>query len=372
MDSITQIVLGAAVGELVAGRKIGYKAALWGALAGTIPDLDVLLSLFVDPITYLGIHRGFTHSIFFAFLAAPFLAVVAHNIHRRDYAKYRDWLYLFFWALLTHPLLDVFTGYGTQLFFPFTTYAYEFNTIFIVDLVITIPLAFCLIAALRLPREHPRRFKWMSIGLGVTVVYLLVTVAFKIIGIQQFKSELDRQDIAYERMMTIPGPFSSILWRALAETDNGYYQGYFSLFDGRSQPIYFEFTPRNEHKIEDIKDSRAVEQLLWFSKGYYTIEESRQKLYFHDLRFGSIFGWRNDFDTYIFTFAIEEDYFGEMTFRQIPLPVSISGADFRELISRTYGRNTKLLHNKKEAPVMYIYPLDQVVETDDASSSEKE
>ena len=49
MDSITQIVLGAAVGEVVAGKKMGGKAALWGAIAGTIPDLDVFArALFIQ------------------------------------------------------------------------------------------------------------------------------------------------------------------------------------------------------------------------------------------------------------------------------------------------------------------------------------
>ena len=42
MDSLTQIVLGAAVGEATLGRKVGNKALLWGAIAGTIPDLDVV------------------------------------------------------------------------------------------------------------------------------------------------------------------------------------------------------------------------------------------------------------------------------------------------------------------------------------------
>ena len=41
MDSLTQIVLGAAVGEAVLGKKVGNRAMLWGAVAGTIPDLDV-------------------------------------------------------------------------------------------------------------------------------------------------------------------------------------------------------------------------------------------------------------------------------------------------------------------------------------------
>ena len=63
MDSLTQIVLGAAVGEAVLGRKIGNKAILWGAIAGTIPDLDVLSKLFVDDVTANEWHRGFSHSI---------------------------------------------------------------------------------------------------------------------------------------------------------------------------------------------------------------------------------------------------------------------------------------------------------------------
>ena len=65
MDSLTQIVLGASVGEAVLGKKVGNKAALYGAIAGTIPDLDVLAGYFVDEITAIEWHRGFSHSILF-------------------------------------------------------------------------------------------------------------------------------------------------------------------------------------------------------------------------------------------------------------------------------------------------------------------
>ena len=66
MDSITQIVLGASVGEAVLGKKVGNKAILYGAIAGTIPDLDVLANYFTDALTAIEIHRGFTHSFVFA------------------------------------------------------------------------------------------------------------------------------------------------------------------------------------------------------------------------------------------------------------------------------------------------------------------
>ena len=66
MDSLTQIVLGAAVGEAALGKKIGNRAMLYGAIAGTIPDLDVISQYFVDTVTALEWHRGFTHSILFS------------------------------------------------------------------------------------------------------------------------------------------------------------------------------------------------------------------------------------------------------------------------------------------------------------------
>ena len=70
MDSLTQIILGAAVGEVALGRKAGNRAMLWGGIAGTIPDLDVFANFFTDEMTALAFHRGFMHSLFFATLFA--------------------------------------------------------------------------------------------------------------------------------------------------------------------------------------------------------------------------------------------------------------------------------------------------------------
>ena len=74
MDSLTQIVLGGAVAELVAGKKMGNKAIIWGAIAGTIPDLDVFLRAFYHPIDAALLHRGFSHSILFSIIFGPLLA----------------------------------------------------------------------------------------------------------------------------------------------------------------------------------------------------------------------------------------------------------------------------------------------------------
>ena len=43
MDLLTHIVLGAACGKIVLGKKVGNKALLFGAIGGTIKDLDVFI-----------------------------------------------------------------------------------------------------------------------------------------------------------------------------------------------------------------------------------------------------------------------------------------------------------------------------------------
>ena len=131
MDSLTQIVLGAAVGEAVLGKKVGNKAMLYGAIAGTIPDLDVIARYFVDTVTATEWHRGFSHSILFSVLFAPLFGYLVWKLHRKAEATWRDWSLLFFLGLFTHPILDAFTTWGTQLFWPFTT-RLAFQSIFVI------------------------------------------------------------------------------------------------------------------------------------------------------------------------------------------------------------------------------------------------
>ena len=74
MDSITQATLGAAVGEWLLGRKLGNRALAWGALLGTLPDLDVLIAPFLDTAGNLWWHRGPSHSLLVMLLASWLLS----------------------------------------------------------------------------------------------------------------------------------------------------------------------------------------------------------------------------------------------------------------------------------------------------------
>ena len=186
MDSLTQIVLGAACGEAVLGKKIGNKALLFGAIGGTIPDLDVIVGGLIhqNKIDAMLFHRGFMHSILFSVIASFFLGWLVFKLYntkkRMDTTSQGDWIRLFFWSLLTHPILDCFTPYGTQLFAPFSNYRVAFNNIAVVDPLYTVPFLVCIIVLMFFKRTSIKRTTWLKWGIGISSVYMLFTVVNKL------------------------------------------------------------------------------------------------------------------------------------------------------------------------------------------------
>jgi inner membrane protein len=287
LDSLTQIVLGASVGEVVLGKKVGNKAILWGAIAGTLPDLDVLLRYFTDEISSTQMHRGFSHSIVFAVLIAPLLGWIAKKIHfKLKEVSFKDWTKLFFWTTVTHPLLDAHTTWGTQFFWPFN-YRLAYQNIFVVDPLYTLPFLMFLIIVMTLKKDNPKRSKFNTIGLSVSSTYLLLTLIFKWISFQEFKEGLENQEIEYVEIDTKPSPLNSILWSSLIETDKGYRTAYYSLFDKQEITYSKEFL-KNHHLLEPYLEQKVIKQLIDISAGWYRIEEKNGKLLFWDLRFGQM------------------------------------------------------------------------------------
>ena len=104
MDSLTQIVLGAAVGEVIAGSKAGNKGALWGAVCGTIPDLDVAFGYFMSDLDRNTFHRSVSHSLLFFILAAPIMGLLIKRIHPYVGVSWKQWSLLAFSPPVSSPL----------------------------------------------------------------------------------------------------------------------------------------------------------------------------------------------------------------------------------------------------------------------------
>ena len=285
MDSLTQIVLGASVGEVVLGKKVGNKAMFYGAIAGTIPDLDVLSRYFVDTVTATEWHRGFSHSILFSLLFAPVFGWIISKIEIKSGVSWQEWSKLMFWGLFTHPVLDSFTTWGTQLFWPFDL-RLAFQNIFVIDPLYTFPFLFFLILSMRMHRLSPERRKYNRIGLMVSSGYLAVTLLLKGITYIKFTDNLKEQRIAFEQIETRPTPFNSILWTANVDAGKEYLIGEYSLFD--TKPIIFRAYPKNHRLLGDLAGEDKIHRLIKIAEGWYTISRKEQSLLFNDLRFGLI------------------------------------------------------------------------------------
>lgn len=296
MDSLTQIVLGAAVGEAFLGRKIGNRALLYGAIIGTIPDLDIFFGKLYDPITALEIHRGFSHSILFFILFSPILGIAIKKIESKSDMQLSQTTLAAFFCLLTHALLDSFTTWGTQLFWP-SSYRAGIQSISVIDPLYTVPFLVCVILAMRLPKESLKRRKWNRIGLLVSSLYLLLTVVVQKISMIKFEKSLAENYIEYDRIIVKPALFNIILWNANIETPNGYWVGDYSYFD--TKPITYAFYPKGTNLIAGIENRPIIQQLIRISEGWYTISKRDEKLYFNDLRFGLL----NESD-FVFSYEI--------------------------------------------------------------------
>ncbi|WP_417195599.1 metal-dependent hydrolase [Bizionia sp.] len=329
MDSLTQIVLGAAVGEAVLGRKVGNRAMLYGAIAGTIPDLDILSSYFTDTVTALEIHRGFTHSILFSIIFAPILGWLVSRYEK--YKSVKGWSWLFFWAFVTHPILDAHTTWGTQLFWPFDL-RLAFKTIFVVDPLYTLPFLVFLILTMFQKRTSEKRQFYNRTGLLVSTAYLVLTFILKWTAFTKFENALEKQHLSYLQIDTRPSPLNTILWSANVETQDAYLLGNYSFFD--TQPISFVSYPKNHELIADLLSNDKMQRMIHISKGWYTITQQDGKLYYNDLRFG-LLSLEPASESFVFQFLIDkDDETGNISFIEQPK----GSRDAKKLMSELWTR----------------------------------
>lgn len=332
MDSLTQLVLGAATGEAVLGKKLGNKAVLWGAAAGTLPDLDVIPGMFFDTPDRLLFHRGFSHSLAFVVLATLIFTWLFSRFYKSKGISKKQWAWFFGLIFFVSALIDAFTTYGTQLLWPWK-HRFEFNTIFVVDPIFTLPLLITTIWLVFYNKNSQTRKRINRTGLIISAVYLALTVVNKQFIDTIFRKSLERQNINYVDFRTNPTPMNQVLWSAVVKTEDGFYTGYYSYFDP-DQNIRFEFEPQNRELISPVEFYKPVEKILRFTKGYFTVEKKDEGFLINDLRFGQIRNWEKETWQYIFQYeAIIER--GQVQVREVDKGF---GQDTGELINQLWQR----------------------------------
>ena len=291
MDSLTQAVLGAAIGGAIAPRGSRRRALLAGAALGTLPDLDVLID-YGGPVENFTFHRGFSHSLF---VLAPF-SVLLWLVLRRWWAPVRDapyrWLALISLALLTHPLLDAHTAYGTQLFWPLEPHPAMWATLFIIDPLYTLPLLVGVLIAVVRPFAPSSDIALRS-GLALSLVYIAWSWTAQGLVRNNVQHALAGMDLEDAPVFVTPTPFNTLLWRIVVMTDEGYLEGFDSLLVDEGD-IQFEAYTSDRRALDDASDVWAVARLRWFSRDFMKAKVIDNRLLLSDLRMGQE-------PTYVFT-----------------------------------------------------------------------
>ena len=281
MDSFTQIALGIAVAEVCAGKKLKNKTFLYGAILGTLPDLDVVFGMFLNPVDAVLIHRGISHSLLLFLLVSPLLGWLISKIEKQKITFFTA-TNMVFWTLLTHVLLDMFTSWGTQILWPLE-HRFALKTIFVIDPLYTLPLLIALVIVWKTKIES-LRYKYIKRGLVISSSYLLLSSFIKLYAVTQFEKALTKQRIPYSEIIVKPTAFNLILWNANVATTDNYLLSDYSLFD--TQPISFVAYSKNNGLEKRLAGNTDFEKLKKASEGWYIISQKAGNLYFNDLRFG--------------------------------------------------------------------------------------
>jgi inner membrane protein len=307
MDTLTHTVIGACVGDAIAGKKLGKRAMLWGAIANNFPDIDVLNSLWMhQPDTFLA-HRGLTHSILFALIAVPLMAwwVHRHHFKKRSFS-FSDALLLIGSGFLLHLTTDALTAYGTGWFEPFSHYRVSFNTLFIIDPLFSFAFLVAAIALLILKSTSKKRKRWYMTAFIISGAYLLITFAIKIYVNKTVERTLAKQHLSSANYFTTPTPFNNLLWYVVQKDSISYNVGYYCIFD-KKDSISFWLFPRNDSLLEKVEDRDVVEKLVRFSQGYFLVENKAPLYVFNDLRFGQVGGWYIPDAPFVFSYNLFKD-----------------------------------------------------------------
>lgn len=332
MDSLTQLALGACVGVAGLGRAAGpRRAALVGAVLGTLPDVDVFIP-HGDPVDDFVLHRGFSHSLIVHAALTPLIGEAVHRwVAGLEGHRLRVWLTVFL-CLATHALLDALTIYGTQLFWPLWREPLGLGSVFIIDPLYTMPL----LAALAWAGAH--RAWTPTVGRAATVA-LLVSTAYLGWGawaqrsvLAEAKPILQAAGVDPERVLATPTPFNSLLWRVIA-IDGGRYFNLYVPALGASEGLPLLVHRTGAALAPCVEGAPAFHRLAAFTDGFWRLDLVGEEVVMADLRMGLT-------PNYVFQFAVarrDGEGFAPIPPHRVPPQRRSAPGDLEWLIASLFG-----------------------------------
>ncbi len=270
MDPLSQGALGAALSLAVLprGGPLRPRAVAWlGAAGGMAADLDVLIRSPDDPLLAILFHRHFTHSL--AFIPVGGLLVAGALLALPSLRPHRLWVALATTlGYATHGILDAFTTYGTQLYWPFSSERIALSWVSVVDPLVTLPLLAAVILAVRRGERQPALagLFWCAMVLGGGAIQQA-----RALDVQLSLAKLRGHSPTREAVF--PTFANNVTWRSLYEAGGHFYVdkirvpwvGRACATPGSRVPVPEPWNdPRSVH-------ARAERLLRWFASDWVSV-----------------------------------------------------------------------------------------------------
>lgn len=279
MDPISQAALGAAVGHVLFHRRLGMRAAGLGAVAGVCPDVDAFWGSMQGPFAQLVSHRGITHSLFFGPVVGTLFGwwywYRRRGASRGDAANLPGpwvWSGLFVMALVSHPLLDYFTQFGTQLLAPFSRHRFALPAVPVVAPLYTATLGLGLaLAALASSKRlgsasRQRAASFTGAALVLSTAYLFTGLYLNGRAEDEAARQLAAAGIDNAEVHAFPTMLQLTYRRIVAISEDEVRVGYVSMW--RPCPITWARSPRQwDPRFDTLASTREGEIFSWFSAG---------------------------------------------------------------------------------------------------------
>ncbi len=296
MDSATQFILGASLAGVTLGRTLGPRALLLGGALGTLPDLDSFIPMgnAIDDMTY---HRGFSHSVIVLTLVSPFIAALLTKTIGALNGAFKHTLFAVWLCLVTHPMLDALTTYGTQILWPFGNSPpglspVAFPTVFIIDPIYTLTL---LAGVVMFWRRRERGLRFLAISILAATAYLGIGA----LGHLSVKARAESHPAFQGKAVHVqPSPFNILGWQVLGVDETEFVSALTGIAPSCDVvPVVRGLRNAKAQNAEGL--SNSVERLEWFTDGFFNYRQEGESLIMSDMRIGFS-------PSFVFSFKIAE------------------------------------------------------------------
>jgi len=149
-----------------------------------------------------------------------------------------------------------------------------------------LPVLLGVLAVLLLKRHRPLGHRLNTIGLALSLTYLILACGTGEFVKRRVTEKLAHQEVPYFQFISSPAPFTTLLWRVVGIDNDRYFETYYSLFDGEA-PLFINFYARNLNLMTGIEEHPPVVKLERFTMGYFAFSTEGGYVAMTDLRMGS-------------------------------------------------------------------------------------